>query len=121
MISNGAWTFVEFGNGKIREVLRVSMNARDAGRSTVYQVYHDYDISDPENPVFVSISGEYCHGSHEKWGFDKGVQYSKENPSPDITDAAKEELKKGYMMSRYKQVKTSYKPSNIPYLPSFRF
>lgn len=119
MISNGHWTFVEFGYGKIREVLQITM--QDSKRSVVYRVYHDYDISDPENPVFVSISGEYNHQMHEKWGFDKGVQYSKENPSPDIADAAKEELKKGYMMSRYKQVKTSYKPSNIPYLPSFRF
>lgn len=113
MMSNGLSTFVDFGNGRIRELLtfRYLLEPLSYGQPRRIQrseVYHDFDVSDLQNPVFVSISGDYTNKKNQGWGLSRGVQYSKENPSPEICEAAKEELKKGYMVARYQEALEVY-------------
>jgi hypothetical protein len=95
------WQFVLFGGGKIREVGTFISLDRDGGRTAPQEYYHDYDISDPKNPVFVAFSNSYTHSKNEGWGIQNGIRYSKENPSPSVSEETKEELKRGFMMKRY--------------------
>jgi hypothetical protein len=94
-------TFVLFSDTQVREI--VDFSSYSNRRNDL--MFYDYDLTDPNDPIMVSIGAPCITPWNEGWGKDYHGTFSRESRSPNVAAGSNSEQNKRSFLKGFAEAK----------------
>jgi hypothetical protein len=102
-------TFVLFSETQVREIVDFSSYSNRQNDL----MFYDYDLTDPNDPIMVSIGAPCITPWNEGWGKDYHGTFSRDSISPNVAVGSNSDRNKHSFLKGFAEAKECFKKRNM--------